>query len=265
MDTQGLVTLDQLLGTDTLDSLSLTSEEHGDTEVAAAEDKAEPEKTSPEVEANVPAIVTFGSRDVRFGDPDLVVTGSMLSPQNRPDDKMSQDVSPASSSDTVRIPWHPGGIQCPVPKCPASGQWFSKLYNYVRHYKEKHEEFSKYFECPIEAGHFRCKRRPDMRRHLTKAHHTLAPGTVEGLMRNIPHSMRVNRGYVNPVGYVLPPEMVNRQQRTQNGPGRQDVPQIQDPVSSTQALDVADFRTTPGRSFASSTVACMTRRGLLEH
>ena len=71
MDTQGLVTLDQLLGTDTLDSLSLTSEEHGDTEVAAAEDKAEPEKTSPEVEANVPATVTFGSRDVRFGDPDL--------------------------------------------------------------------------------------------------------------------------------------------------------------------------------------------------
>ena len=129
----------------------------------------------------------------------------------------------------------------------------------MRHYKEKHEEFSKYFECPIEAGHFRCKRRPDMCRHLTKAHRTLAPGTFEGLMRNIPHSMRVNRGYVNPVGYVLPPE------RTQGGQGRQDVPHIQDPVSSTQATDVGDFQTTPEGRFTSSTVACMPRRGLPEN
>ena len=135
----------------------------------------------------------------------------------------------------------------------------------MRHYKEKHEEFSKYFECPIEAGHFCCKRRPDMRGHLTKAHRTLAPGAVEGLMRNIPHSMRVNRGYVNPVGYVLPPEMVNRQQRTQDGPGRQDVPHIHDPVSSTQAPDVGDFQTTPEGRFTSSTVACMPRRGLPEN
>ena len=101
-----------------------------------------------------------------------------------------------------------------------------------------------------------------MRRHLTKAHPTLAPGAVEGLMRNIPHSMRVNTGYVNPVGYVLPPEMVNQQHRTQYGPGRQDVPHIQDPISSTQVLDVGDFQTTLERSFTSSTVACMLRRGL---
>ena len=140
MDTQGLVMLDQLLGTDTLDSLSLTSEEHGDTKVATTEDEAEPEKMSQEVEANIPATVTFGSRDVRFGDPDLVVTGSVLCPQVQPDDK-SQDVFPPSSIDTVRTPWHPEGIQCPVPKCPASGQWFSKLYNYVRHYKGKQRIF----------------------------------------------------------------------------------------------------------------------------
>ena len=104
MDSHGLVTLDQLLGTDMLDSLSLTSEEHGDIKVATTDDEAVPEKMSQEVEANIPATVTFGSRDVRLGDADLVVTGSMLCPQDRTDDKMSQDVFPPLSKDTVRIP-----------------------------------------------------------------------------------------------------------------------------------------------------------------
>ena len=154
---------------------------------------------------------SYGARDVRLKDPNLkmMVSRSCGSPVSVTDIPLPPTPPPApveprghhSASGTpmpVTIVWHPG-MSCPVIRCHNHrGHQFQNLKNFLRHFEEVHKELCRFYECPVEAGHFRSKRRGDMIRHLRSAHPKLSEEDLQGRMRNCPCSLRPNPAYVDP-------------------------------------------------------------------
>ena len=139
------------------------------------------------------------------------------------------------------------GMACPVRGCPGGRHSFPSWSNLERHYRERHEPMSYYLDCPIEQGHFRSKRRSDLRRHLVKGHPHLAPGFIELALQRTVRSLRRNVSYLDPRG-CIPDCYVSNVPQAMSGPGptstpRRRMPTVESPPTTEVEVSSATLPT----------------------
>ena len=181
-DTGNLITLDELLGDEslTLDNIS-SPESMSVTSESVARDEVQ--STTNQVD------FCFTSRDIRMTDPQSGVVSNLGLPHPPMEQGKVRPIARGrgrargrawglatvnigrSNSDCRddcpqvghqrppqkrSILWREGGMRCPIPDCHAV-EWFTSAANYARHFREVHQSVANYFECPLQPDHYRAK------------------------------------------------------------------------------------------------------------
>ncbi|CAC5419742.1 unnamed protein product [Mytilus coruscus] len=102
-----------------------------------------------------------------------------------------------NESDKVEFFFKPRGLmQCPVEECGTNK--FASRTKYLRHWEEKHMEICVTYTCCMNGCQATCKRRHDIKTHLSRIHGIQDKLTLEASVAKINKVVQDNRGFIDP-------------------------------------------------------------------